>query len=181
MILGDPVDDIHKLFYFFIGNGDLHPLAPQHIGGTHQHRIPQPICHLPGLLGRVNRTSGGSGNLGLFQNFVKQFSVLGGVHILRLCAQDRHAHFHQAFRELDGGLPAELHHRPVRLFQPYNTLHILRRKGFKVQLIRNIKVRAYGFRIVIDDDGLIARLCKSPGGMDGAVVELDSLSDADGA
>ena len=63
----------------------------------------------------------------------------------------------------------------------HHVLHILRRQRLKIQLVRDIKVRAHGLRIVVDDDRLIARFGKSPGSVDGAVVEFDSLPDADGA
>ncbi len=39
VILGNAVDDFHELFDFLIGQGNLHALAAQNIGGAHQYRI----------------------------------------------------------------------------------------------------------------------------------------------
>ena len=179
MILCDAVDDGHELLDLLIGDGNLHSLTSQHVGGTHQHGIAQTVCHGLGLLGSVHRTPRRSGNPRLLQNLVEQLPVLRRVHVLRLGAQNRNTHAHQALRKLDGCLSAELHHRPLRLLDIHNGLHILRSQRLKVQLVRNIEIRAHRLRIVVDDDGLIACSGKRPCGMDGAVIELDSLPDAD--
>ena len=63
----------------------------------------------------------------------------------------------------------------------YHVFHILRGEGFKIQLIRNVKVGADCFRIVIDNNRFIAFPGKSPGGMHGAIVEFDTLADTDRA
>ena len=63
----------------------------------------------------------------------------------------------------------------------YHVFHILRGEGFKIQLIRNVKVGADCFRIVIDNNRFIAFPGKSPGSMHGAIVEFDTLTDTDGA
>ena len=181
MILGDTVDDGHKFLDLCIGDGDLHALAAQHVGGAHQHGITKTVCHSLGFFRCINGSAAGSGDFTFLQNLVKQLSVFRRVHVFRTGSQNRNPHFHQAFGQLDGGLAAELHHRPVGMLDVHHILHILRRQRLKIQLVRDIEVRAHGLRIIIDDDRLITRSGKSPGGMDGAVVEFDSLSDSDGA
>ena len=181
MILCDAVDDGHEFLDLFIGDGDLHALAAQHIGGAHQHGIAQTVCHGLRFFCCINGAAAGSGDFTFLQNLVEQLPVLRRVHVFRAGSQNRNAHFHQAFGQLDGGLAAELHYRSVGMLDVHHVLHILRRQRLKIQLIRDIEVRAHGLRIVVDDDRLIARFGKGPGGMDGAVVEFDSLPDTDGA
>ena len=67
-------------------------------------------------------------------------------------------------------------HRAVWMLDVYHIFHILRCEGFKIQLIRNIEVGADRLRVVVDNHGLIAFPGKRPGGMYGAVIELDALS-----
>ena len=137
--------------------------------------------HLLGLLSRVNRAARRSRNPGLLQNPVKELSVLGRIHVLGLCSENGNSHLHQALGELDRGLPAKLHHCPVRLFQPHNALHVLGCQRLEIQLVRNVKVRTHSFRVIIDNNSLISRFCKCPGCVNRAIVKLDSLSDPNGA
>ena len=181
VILCNTVDDGHEFLNLFIGNGDLHALAAKHVGGAHQHGIAQTVCHSFGFLRCINGSAAGTGNFTFLQDLVEQLPVLRRVHVFRAGSQNRNPHFHQAFGQLDGGLAAELHHRSVGMLDVHHVLHILRRQRLKIQLVRDVEVRAHGLRIVVDDDRLIARVGKGPGGMNGTVVELDSLSDTDGA
>ena len=181
MILLVAVDHCHKLLDFLIGNGDLHSLAAKHIGRAHQHRIAKPVGHGLCLLCRVNRTACSSRNLRLLQNPVKKLPILRRVHVLRLCAKNRHAHLHQAFRQLDSRLSAKLHHRTVGLLHIDDVLHILRCQRLEIELVRNVKVCAHRLRVVVDDDGFIAFPRKRPGGVHRTVVKLDALPDADRA
>ena len=60
-------------------------------------------------------------------------------------------------------------------------LHILRRQRFKIEFICDIKIRTYCFRVIVYNDCLISRFCKSPCSMYGAIIELDTLPDTDRA
>ena len=82
MILCDPIDDIHKLFDLFIGNGDLHALAAQHVGGSYQNRITQSVCNLLSFLCRKYSAACCSRDLCFFQYLIKQLSVFSRIHIL---------------------------------------------------------------------------------------------------
>ena len=181
MLLGDPVDDADELFHILIVDGNLHALAAQYVGRANQNRIAQLVCCLLCLLGGKYRMSLGSRNLTLLQNLVKELSVLCRVHIFRGSTKDGHAHLHQRLSQLDGRLSAELYHSSVRLLQTHDALHVLRSQGLEIQLICNIKVGTYRLRVIVDDNGLIAFFRKSPGTVYRTEVELDTLSDADGA
>ena len=179
MILCDTVDDLHEFFDLFIGDSDLHALSAQYIGRTHQYGIAQSVSNRLSFLCGVYSTAGCTGDLGLFQNLVEQFSILSGIYILRLGAQDGHAHLHQALGKLDSGLSAELYHSTIGMLNIYDRFHIFRSQRLEIQLVRNIEVGTYSLRVVVDDNGLIACLGKCPGSMYGTIVELDTLSDTD--
>ncbi len=83
--------------------------------------------------------------------------------------------------QLDGGLAAELHHAGVRLFGGDDVVHALRVQRVKVQAVTGIKVGGDGLGVVVDQNGLAAVLLQRPDSVHRAVVELDALTDADGA
>ena len=180
MLLSNLVDDADKFINILIIDGNLHSLSAKHIGGTDQNWIAQLMSSLFCLLGSKYRMASRSRDTALLQDGVKAFSILSRVYILSRCSKDRNAHFHQGFCELDGCLSAKLNHCSVWLFNINNALHIFRCQRLKIQLIRNIKVRTYGFRVIVDNDGLIAFFAECPGAVYGTEVELDSLSDTDG-
>ena len=181
VILGNLVDDAHKLVDVMVIDADLHPLPSQHIGRPYQNRIPQLPCRPLGLVRRKHRMPCRPWNLALLQNLIKQFPVFCCIHIRCRCPQNRHPHLHQGFCQLDGCLPAKLHHSSIRLLNIHNTLHVLRCQRFKIQLVRNVKIRADRLRIVVDNNGLIALPGKCPGAVYAAEIEFDSLADTDRA
>lgn len=89
-------------------------------------------------------------------------------------------HLHQGFCQLNGGLAAKLHDSTVRFLYIYHILHILWSQRFKIQLICNVKVCTYGFRVVIDDNGLIAFFLERPCTVYGTKVKFNTLTDPDG-
>ena len=181
MLLGYLVDNANEFVDILIAYGNLHTLSAQHVGWPHQHRISKLMGCFLCLLGRKYGMSCGPWDIALLQDGVKALPVLCRVHILCSRTQNGNSHLHQGFRQLDGCLSAELHHCAVRLLNIHDALHILRGKGFKIQLIRNIKVRADGFRIIVYNNGLIAFPAESPGTVDRTEVKLNSLSYTDWA
>ena len=87
----------------------------------------------------------------------------------------------QEFGELDGRLAAEGHHDAYRLLHLDDVHHILREQRLEVQAVGGIVVSGNRFRVVVDNDHLIAQLLQRPDAVDGGVVKLDALPDADGA
>ena len=59
--------------------------------------------------------------------------------------------------------------------------HVLWRQWFKIKLVRNIKVGAYRFRVIIDNHRFITRFRKSPSGMYGTIIKFNALPDTDRA
>ena len=55
------------------------------------------------------------------------------------------------------------------------------RERLEVELVAGGVVGGDGLGVVVDDDGLVAALLDGLDGVDGGVVELHALADADGA
>ena len=172
------VDHTDVLVDIVVRNCDAHACAAEHVGGAHQHRIPEAVGNLLCLFRRKDRAARRARNARFLENRVKALSVLGRIDILRRRAENRNAHLHECFGQLDCGLTAELHDRAVRLLKVHNRFDILRGQRLKVELVRNVKVGRDRLRIVVDDDGLIALFPEGKGAVHGAEVELDALADA---
>ena len=87
----------------------------------------------------------------------------------------------QELGQLDGRLAAEGHHHAHGLLHLDDVHDILGEQRLKVQTVGGVIVRGDGLRVVVDDDHLVAQLLQRPDAVDGGVVELDALTDADGA
>ena len=179
MLLCDLVDDADVFFHILITDCNTHPLAAQNIGRTNQYRIPKLVCRLFRFLCSKYRMTLWSWDLAFFKDLIEQLPILCSIYILRRSSQDLHTHFGKGFCQLNGCLTAKLYHSSIRFFNVYHILHIFRSQRFKIQLICNIKVCTYCFRIVIYNDGLIAFFCKCPGTMYRAEVKLNTLANTD--
>ena len=160
--------------------GDGHVLPADHVGGPEQHRISQrfrgPGRFLHGADGHALRAADAEP----FKKRVEALPVLRDVDGFRAGAQDADPLLIQVPGQPDGGLPAEGHHHAHGLFHPDNVHHVLGGKGFKIQPVGGVVIGGNRFRIVVDDDGVIAHFPQGPDAVDGAVVEFDALPDADG-
>ena len=87
----------------------------------------------------------------------------------------------QELGQLDGRLAAEGHHHAHRLFHLDDVHDILGAQRLEVQPVGGIIVRGNSLRVVVDDDHLIAQLLQRPDAVDGGIVELNALTDTDGA
>ena len=92
-----------------------------------------------------------------FRYFINVLPVLRFIDAIGRSPQNRIPHIRHRFDELDGGLAAELTDDPPRLFVLQNTGDIICGQRFKVQAVRNVKVRGHRFRIVVDDHRFVAQ------------------------
>ena len=83
--------------------------------------------------------------------------------------------------QVDGGLTAQRRDHAVGLFKVDDVHHILGGQRLEVQLVGGGVVGGDGLGVIVDDDGLVARLFDGHDGVDGGVVKLHALTDADGA
>ena len=89
--------------------------------------------------------------------------------------------FVQELGQLDGRLPAEGHHHADGLFHVDDVHHVFGAKRLEVQPVGGVVVGGHGFGVVVDDDHVVAHFPQRPYAVNGAVIELDALADADGA
>ena len=59
--------------------------------------------------------------------------------------------------------------------------HIFNGQRFKIQAIRGVVIRRYGFRIAVDHDRFIASVMQRETRMAAAIVKLNALADAVGS
>ena len=160
---------------------DLHRAPPQHIARAHEHGIADALgrAHAVGDVrhGLAVRLR----DLQLQQELFKAVAVFGALDRVGLRADHFHAALHQRLDEIDGGLAAERRDHAERLFQLDDVHHVLDRERLEVELIRAGIVRGHGLGVVVDDDGLVARLADRLDRVNGGVVEFHALPDADRA
>ena len=181
VVLSYAVDHTDVLIDVLIADRDLHALPAENVRGTHEDRVAQSrssrFCFFRGKYGFALRTPDAAS----IQHFIEALPVFRRIHIIGRSTEDRHAHFHESFGQFDGRLASELYHGAVRFFHRHDIFHIFRRQRFKIQLVRDVEVRADRLRIVVDNDGLPAFLRKSPGTVYRTEVKFDALPDADRA
>ena len=115
------------------------------------------------------------------QQGIEPFPVLCHVDGLSAGTQNGDTVAVQELGELDGRLAAEGHHHAHGLLHLDDVHDILGEQRLKVQTVGGIIVRGDGLGVVVDDDYLVAQLLQRPDAVDGGIVELDALTDADGA
>ena len=179
MLLCNLIDDSNIFFHIFIADCNSHSLSAKHVGRTYKNRVTKLCCRFFCFLCRENSMSLWSWNFALLQNLIKQLSVLCSVYVLCGSTKDFYTHFHKCLCKLNGCLSAELYNCAVRFLHIYHVFHIFRSQRFKIQLICNIKVCTYCFRVVIDNYGFVSFFCKCPCTVYRAEIELDTLTDTD--
>ena len=174
-------DNAHVLDDIRLVVGHDHVLTAQHIGGTHQHRQTDLLGSGQSLVQIEHGAARSAGDVAALQQLVKALAVLGLVDGVRRGAQNGQTDLVHVLSQLDGGLSAELHHAGIRLFGGNDIVHALRVQRVEIQAVAGIKVGGNGLGVVVDQNGLAAVLFQRPYAVHRAVVELDALTDADGA
>ena len=80
-------------------------------------------------------------------------------------------------REVQRGLPAELHDDRIALFPLVNIEHIFEGQRLEVELVTCVIVSGNRLRVRVDHDCFPPHVAKSKSGVDAAVVEFDPLPD----
>ncbi len=174
-------DDRHIFLDVGIVVGDDHVLTAEDIGRTQQNRVTQFVSDFQRLFGREDGMSGGARDAAAFQQFVKTLSVLRLVDRVGRGAENVCTDLLKVFGQLDGCLTAELDDNAVRLFGFDQVADVFLAERVKVQTVAGIEIGRNGFGVVVGDDRLIAELFQFPYTVNRAVVELDALTDTDGA
>ncbi len=109
----------------------------------------------------------------------QKLSVLCGIYILRIVPRIVHAHLHQGFGQLDGGLTTELNNSSIRFFNVDNAFRTSSSQWLKIQLICNIEVSETVSGLLLMIMVFIAFFQMPIRTVYRAVVELYTLSDTD--
>ena len=157
----------------------FHRPASQDVRRAYQHRVTQFLGHRNRLVCGHHRLALGLGDTQTPEQTLEAPPVLGGVDPLHTGAQDRGVVVGQVAGQVDGRLATKLYHHSVRLLLVDHVEHVLRSQGLEVELVGSIEVGADRFRVVVDDQPLHPGLLQRPDSVDRAVVELDSLANAD--
>ena len=160
---------------------DGHGPTTDDVGRAHQHRESEILGNGQGLLGRTSRATGSLWNVQFGQQRLESLPVLGPVQVRQLGAEDSHPVCRQRGSEVDGRLTAELDDDSLRLLQIDDVQDVLDGERLEVQLVGDGEVGGDRLRVRVHDDGLVASSLDRLDAVDGGVVELDALPDADRA
>ena len=156
---------------------DLHPAAPQHIGGADHQRIADPFGDRDGLPKVAGHPGGGHGDAELVHHFFEAIPVLRHIDGLRRCSDDADPGGRKLLGKIQRRLASELHDDPFGLFLFVDGQDILHRQGFEIEPVGRVVVRGNRFRVAVDHDRLISLVPQGESRMDAAVVEFDPLAD----
>ena len=160
---------------------DLHRAATEHVARTNHQRVTQGRRLFKRLGFGARRGIGGLPEMELAQQRRKTLAVFGGIDHVGAGADDRHALGLQTQCELERGLTAVLHDHPHGFFLVDDLQDVFEREGLEIQAVRGVVISGHRLGVAVDHDGLVAVLAQGQGGMDAAIVELDTLTDAVGA
>src|SRR5208282_757397 len=152
------------------------------IGRADHHREADAQRDLVGLVDGTRRAVNRLAQPEAPEKTLEAAAILGEVDRVGRGPEDRYPRPLQRRRKLQRGLPAELHDHaeqdPAALFDADDLDHILGGQRLEVEPVGSVVVRRHGFRVAVDHDRLDASLAQAVGGMDAAIIEFDTLSDA---
>ena len=152
----------HVVNKLFLVIHDFHSTAAQYIRRTNHYRIADFSCALDGILQIGYADTLWSWNTGLGKHLIKALSVLCPVNIIYRSTEDFNPGLAEILSQINGRLPTKLYDNPLWFFLVNNVKNILRGQWLKVKSIGNIKVSGYGFRVIVDNNGLYAHLTQGP-------------------
>ena len=164
---------------------DLHGAPAEDVTWPDHGGIPNILGYLQGLFhgghGRARRL----GDTQPGEEILELMPVRRHVDGLGAGAKYGQAGHGQRLGEVDGRLAAELDHRRRRhvvdLFVLQDVPHRFLVQRLEVQPVAGVEVRGHGLWVGIDHDAADPGLGERPGRVHAAVVEFDTLADADGA
>ena len=158
---------------------DLHVLAADDVRRAQQHGVAERLRGVQRLGQRLHTHALRARDVKLLEQGIKPLAVLGDVNALGRRAEDADAVAVERLRERDGGLAAEGDHDADGLLHVDDLQHVLGRERLEIQPVGGVVVRGDGLGIVVDDDDVIAHGLERPHAVDGRIVKLDALADAD--
>ena len=112
---------------------------------------------------------------------LETLTIFGEINRIRCCAENWNAFRFERICQFEWCLAAELDDDPVqRAILKLNAqdFHdVLKCQWLEIETVRCVIIRRNRFRVTIDHDRLVARVCQCVTGMTAAVVELNPLAD----
>ena len=163
---------------FFLGD-DLHSSATEHKAGTDKHGIANFFSCLNAgfdtgycLTLRLRNVQGN-------EQFFKGITVFRTLNSITVGADDFHSTVSERFCQIDSSLTAQGCNNTLRLFHLDDVHNIFHAQRLKIKLVGTGVVGGNGFRVIVDDNCFITRCLNSLHRMNGGVVKLYALTDAD--
>src|SRR5713226_10398594 len=145
---------------------------------ANHHRVANPFRHLERLVGRTSDSVFRLLEAQFFDQSRKALAVFSAVNRVRGGAENLQARLLERNRKLQWGLTPELDDRSHRLFALGHLQDVLDRQWLEIEAIGSVVVGGNGLRVAVDHHRFVACPTQRKRGMDAAVVELDSLADA---
>ena len=160
---------------------DLHRPAAENEARADEYGVPDARRGFDAVLDLGHRRAFGARDVKLGKKFFKQVAVFRLVDRRAIGADDLDAAVVKRVGKVDGGLSAEGGDDAFRLLKIDDRHHVFGRERLKVQLVRRGVIGGNGLGVVVDDDGFVARALDGLHRVDGGIIELNALSDTDGA
>ena len=160
---------------------DLHVLAADDVRRAQQHRIAEALRGGEGFVERLDAHALRAADTEFSEQFIEALAVLGLIDGIGRRAEDGDAVVVQEVRQLDGCLAAERDDNAHGILHAEDLHDIFTGQRFKVQAVCGVVVRGDRLGVVVDDDDVVPHLLERPDAVDGGVIKLDALPDADGA
>ena len=172
-------DALHIRCDLVIVVDNLHVLAADDVRRAQQHGVAERLRGVQRLGQRLHAHALRARDVKLLEQGIKPLAVLGDVNALGRGAEDADAVAVERLRERDGGLAAEGDYDADGLLHVDDLQHVLSRERLEIQPVGGVVVRGDGLGVVVDDDDVVAHGLERPHAVDGRIVKLDALPDAD--
>ena len=172
-------DALHIRCDLVIVVDDLHVLAADDVRRAQQHGVAERLRGVQRLGQRLHAHALRARDVEALEQGIKPLAVLGDVNALGRGTEDADAVAVERLRERDGGLPAEGDHDADGVLDIDDLQHVLSRERLEIQAVGGVVVRGDGLGVVVDDDDVVAHGLERPHAVDGRIVKLDALPDAD--
>ena len=160
---------------------NLHRAPAEHIARSDEHGVSDLVRGLDAVLDVGDAHALRARCAEFRRQLFKVLAVFRLVERGYAGADDLDTALFQRGSQVDGRLPAERGDDAHRVFQPDDVHDVLRRQRLEIELVARGVVGRDGFRVVVDDDRVIAGFLNRHDGVYGGIVEFHALPDADRA
>ena len=164
---------------FIINN--LHSTATEHVRRAYEYRVADASGNSDTIFDISNSFAIRLRYAEMRHDFFECVAVFSIFDSLYVSTDDRHTEAVQRFSKVDSCLATERNYDTFRFFEVDDIHYIFHSERFEVEFIRSSIVGRNSFRVVVDDDSLVASAADRPNSVNSRVVEFDTLTDTDWA